>query len=170
LILQPAATTKPEVLGSALYSTLISLVAALGSVMFGFDIAIISGAGPFVQLHFALNDLQLGWGVSSLLFGCMIGAIVIGPITDKFGRKRTLISIALIFAVTSVLSAIAPTFILFVIARIVGGLAVGAASMVSPLYIALRGSWPDGGPEPTRHHLRHRRFLPHQLSAARYRP
>ncbi len=104
--------------------------------MFGFDIAIISGAAPFVQVHFALNELQLGWGVSSLLFGCMIGAIVIGPITDKLGRKRSLISIALIFAVTSILSAIAPSFLLFVIARIVGGLAVGAASMVSPLYIA----------------------------------
>ncbi len=115
---------------------LISIVAALGSVMFGFDIAIISGAGPFVQLHFALDEIQYGWGASSLLFGCMLGAIVIGPIADKLGRKRTLIAIALIFAVTSILSAIAPSFLLFVIARIVGGLAVGAASMVSPLYIA----------------------------------
>jgi SP family arabinose:H+ symporter-like MFS transporter len=136
LIIETAAKVQPDVRGSALYSTLISMVAALGSVMFGFDIAIISGAAPFVQLHFALNELQLGWGVSSLLFGCMIGAIFIGPITDKLGRKRSLISIALIFAVTSILSAIAPSFLLFVIARIVGGLAVGAASMVSPLYIA----------------------------------
>ncbi len=136
MILEPELQTQPEVRGNPRYSTLISMVAALGSVMFGFDIAIISGAAPFVQLHFALNDLQLGWGVSSLLFGCMIGAIVIGPITDKFGRKRALIAIALIFAVTSILSAIVPTFLLFVIARIVGGLAVGAASMVSPLYIA----------------------------------
>jgi SP family arabinose:H+ symporter-like MFS transporter len=136
LTIKTASKVQPEVRGSALYSTLISIVAALGSVMFGFDIAIISGAAPFVQVHFALNELQLGWGVSSLLFGCMIGAIVIGPITDKLGRKRSLISIALIFAVTSILSAIAPSFLLFVIARIVGGLAVGAASMVSPLYIA----------------------------------
>ena len=135
-MIETAARTKPHVSGSTLYSTLISMVAALGSVMFGFDIAIISGAAPFVQVHFALSDLQLGWGVSSLLFGCMIGAIFIGPITDKLGRKRSLISIALIFAVTSILSAIAPSFLLFVIARIVGGLAVGAASMVSPLYIA----------------------------------
>jgi SP family arabinose:H+ symporter-like MFS transporter len=135
-MIETAARTKPHVSGSSLYSTLISMVAALGSVMFGFDIAIISGAAPFVQVHFALSELQLGWGVSSLLFGCMIGAIFIGPITDKLGRKRSLISIALIFAVTSILSAIAPSFLLFVIARIVGGLAVGAASMVSPLYIA----------------------------------
>jgi SP family arabinose:H+ symporter-like MFS transporter len=135
-MIETAARTKPHVSGSSLYSTLISMVAALGSVMFGFDIAIISGAAPFVQVHFALSELQLGWGVSSLLFGCMIGAIFMGPITDKLGRKRSLISIALIFAVTSILSAIAPSFLLFVIARIVGGLAVGAASMVSPLYIA----------------------------------
>jgi SP family arabinose:H+ symporter-like MFS transporter len=135
-MIETAARTKPHVSGSSLYSTLISMVAALGSVMFGFDIAIISGAAPFVQVHFALSELQLGWGVSSLLFGCMIGAIFIGPITDKLGRKRSLICIALIFAVTSILSAIAPSFLLFVIARIVGGLAVGAASMVSPLYIA----------------------------------
>jgi SP family arabinose:H+ symporter-like MFS transporter len=136
LILEASATTQPEVRGNALYSTLISMVAALGAVMFGFDIAIISGAAPFVQLHFALSDLQLGWGASSLLLGCMIGGIAIGPIADKFGRKRTLISIALIFAVTSAVSAVAPTFILFIIARIVGGLAVGGVSMVTPLYIA----------------------------------
>jgi SP family arabinose:H+ symporter-like MFS transporter len=127
---------KPEVRGSAAYSTLISMVAALGAVMFGFDIAIVSGAAPFLQVHFALNDIQFGWSASSLLFGCMIGALGIGRIADRFGRKRTLIAIALVFAVTSVLSGIAPTFTLFVSARIAGGLAVGAASMVAPLYIA----------------------------------
>jgi SP family arabinose:H+ symporter-like MFS transporter len=121
------------------------MVAALGAVMFGFDIAIISGAAPFLQVHFALTDLQLGWGVSSLLFGCMIGGIGIGPIADKFGRKRTLIAIALVFAVTSVVSAIASTFTLLVAARIVGGLAVGAASMVTPLYIAEASPFPVRG-------------------------
>ena len=118
------------------YMLLVSLVAALGGMMFGFDIAIISGAAPFVQEHFRLNELQLGWGVSSLLAGCMLGAMFAGRLADAFGRKRTLVSIALVFAFTSVLTAIAPTFTWFVAARIVGGLAVGAASMVSPLYIA----------------------------------
>jgi len=115
---------------------LVSLVAALGGMMFGFDIAIISGAAPFVQEHFQLNELQLGWGVSSLLAGCMLGAMFAGRLADALGRKRTLVSIALVFAFTSVLTAIAPAFSWFVAARIVGGLAVGAASMVSPLYIA----------------------------------
>ena len=118
------------------YMLLVSLVAALGGMMFGFDIAIISGAAPFVQEHFRLNELQLGWGVSSLLAGCMLGAMFAGRLADAFGRKRTLVSIALVFAFTSVLTAIAPAFSWFVAARIVGGLAVGAASMVSPLYIA----------------------------------
>ncbi len=136
MILETTVKPQPDVRGNPLYSTLISMVAALGAVMFGFDIAIISGAVPFVQAHFGLTDLQIGWGASSLLFGCMIGGIAIGPIADKFGRKRTLISIALVFAVTSIVSAIAPTFFLFVLARIVGGLAVGGASMVTPLYIA----------------------------------
>ncbi len=118
------------------YMLLVSLVAALGGMMFGFDIAIISGAAPFVQEHFQLNELQLGWGVSSLLAGCMLGAMFAGRLADALGRKRTLVSIALVFAFTSVLAAIAPAFSWFVAARIVGGLAVGAASMVSPLYIA----------------------------------
>jgi len=132
------ARTAPQVSGRArpAYMLLVSMVAALGGMMFGFDIAIISGAAPFVQEHFRLNELQLGWGVSSLLAGCMLGAMFAGRLADAFGRKRTLVSIALVFAFTSVLTAIAPEFYWFVAARIVGGLAVGAASMVSPLYIA----------------------------------
>jgi SP family arabinose:H+ symporter-like MFS transporter len=145
LTLEPAATAPPETPGNVFYSTWISMIAALGAVMFGFDIAIISGAAPFLQVHFALTDLQLGWGVSSLLFGCMIGGIGIGPIADKFGRKLTLIAIALVFAITSIVSAIASTFVLLVIARIVGGLAVGGASMVTPLYIAEASPYPVRG-------------------------
>jgi len=80
--------------------------------------------------------LQLGWGVSSLLVGCMFGAMFAGRVADRFGRKRTLVSIALVFGVTSVLTAAATGFGMFVAARFFGGLAVGAASMVSPLYIA----------------------------------
>ena len=130
--------TETRVSGRArpAFMLLVSLVAALGGMMFGFDIAIISGAAPFLQEHFALDELQLGWGVSSLLAGCMLGAVFAGRLADALGRKRALLSIALIFAVTSLLTAVAPTFYWFVAARLVGGLAVGAASMVSPLYIA----------------------------------
>lgn len=132
-----AKTAPPQnVHVSSAYMLLVSMVAALGGMMFGFDIAIISGAAPFVQEHFHLHELQLGWGVSSLLAGCMLGAIFAGRLADAFGRKRTLVSIALVFAFTSLLTAVAPQFYLFVAARFAGGLAVGAASMVSPLYIA----------------------------------
>jgi MFS transporter, SP family, arabinose:H+ symporter len=121
---------------NVVYIFLISIVAALGAVMFGFDVAIISGAAPLVQQHFHLNELQLGWGVSSLLVGCMIGSMFAGRMAEAYGRKRVLLSIALVFAFTSILTAIAPEFSFFVIVRLLGGLAVGAASMLSPLYIA----------------------------------
>ena len=120
----------------SLYILLISCVAALGGMMFGFDVAIISGAAPFVQIHFALSELQLGWGVSSLLAGCMLGAAFAGRCADLYGRRRSLWGVALIFALTSLWTALAATFWSFVAARFIGGVAVGAASMISPLYIA----------------------------------
>ena len=64
------------------YKYLVSLAAAMGGLMFGFDIAIISGTVPFIQKYFALNDLALGWGVSSLLAGCILGALLAGKISD----------------------------------------------------------------------------------------
>lgn len=136
------------------YPFLVSAVAALGGLMFGFDVAIISGAAPFVQEYFHLDELQLGWGVSSLLVGCMFGAMFAGRLADAYGRKRTLLSIALVFGVTSVLTAAASDFRMFVAARFIGGLAVGAASMVSPLYIA----------ETTPHSMRGRLVALNQLA------
>jgi SP family arabinose:H+ symporter-like MFS transporter len=122
--------------GSGLYMFSICSVAALGAVMFGFDIAIISGAGPFVQQYFALNEISFGWGVSSLIIGCMAGALFAGKAADRYGRRSTLLAIALLFALTSIATGMAHSFGVFVVARICGGLAVGAASMISPLYIA----------------------------------
>jgi len=115
---------------------LISLVAAMGGLMFGFDIAIISGAVPFIEEYFNLNELELGWGVSSLLLGCIFGAMFAGKLSDLYGRKRMLIIVALFFAVSCLVTALSTDFIVFVTARLVGGLAVGAASMLSPMYIA----------------------------------
>jgi SP family arabinose:H+ symporter-like MFS transporter len=108
----------------------------MGGLMFGFDIAIISGAVPFIQPYFGWNELQLGWGVSSLLVGAIIGAFVSGIFTDKYGRKRVLIVVALFFAVSCALTAIADSSVLFISARLFGGLAVGAASVLSPMYVA----------------------------------
>jgi sugar porter (SP) family MFS transporter len=104
--------------------------------MFGFDIAIISGAVPFIQPYFGWNELQLGWGVSSLLVGAIIGAFGSGILTDKYGRKKILIVVALFFAVSCVLTALAGSSVIFITARLAGGLAVGAASVLSPMYVA----------------------------------
>jgi sugar porter (SP) family MFS transporter len=110
--------------------------ASLGGILFGFDIAIITGAGPFLKIHFGLDDLGLGWAFSSLLFGCVIGSLFTGRLADRTGRRRALLWAAALFALTSVLTAVAPTFSFFIAARCLGGLAVGAVSILSPLYIA----------------------------------
>ena len=120
------------------YLTLLTVVAALGGLLFGFDIAIITGAGPFIETHFNLQNNQLGLGFSfaSLLFGCMFGAFFSGRITDLYGRKKILAIIALLFALTSLLTGISSSYSMFVTVRFFGGLAVGAVSLLSPMYIA----------------------------------
>ncbi len=112
------------------------IAAALGGVLFGFDIAIITGAGPYLKTHFELSDLTLGWAFSSLLFGCVVGSAITGRLADRSGRKKALLWAAGLFGATSILTASAPSFTLFIAARCVGGLAVGAVSILSPIYIA----------------------------------
>jgi SP family arabinose:H+ symporter-like MFS transporter len=110
--------------------------AALGGLLFGFDIAIITGAGPFLRLHFGLNDLSLGWAFSSLLFGCVLGSLFTGRLADSSGRRPALLWAAVLFAVTSLLTGAAHSLAFFICARLLGGIAVGAVSVLSPLYIA----------------------------------
>jgi SP family arabinose:H+ symporter-like MFS transporter len=118
------------------YVIFLAATAALGGLLFGFDIAIITGAGPFILEHFKLNDLSLGWAFSSLLFGCVLGSLLAGRITDTYGRRKILLGVALLFALTSVATAGAGNFTFFIAARFVGGLAVGGASILSPMYVA----------------------------------
>jgi len=118
------------------YVLFLAVTAATGGLLFGFDIAIISGAGPFLVQHFGLNDLSLGVAFSSLLFGCVIGSGVAGRITDRFGRRRILLIVAVLFALTSVATGLAWSFQSFLVARFLGGLAVGAVSLVSPMYVS----------------------------------
>jgi SP family arabinose:H+ symporter-like MFS transporter len=118
------------------YVVLLSTIAAMGGLMFGFDIAIITGANPFIEAHFHLTKIELGICTSSLLFGCIFGSFFAGRITDTFGRKIILFHVAVLFALTSLATALAPSYIFYTAARFVGGLAVGAASIVSPLYIS----------------------------------
>jgi len=118
------------------YVIFLAATASLGGLLFGFDIAIITGAGPFLTQHFQLSDLSLGWAFSSLLFGCVLGSALAGRLTDFYGRRKILLCVAVLFAVTSVATGFASSFTVFVTARFLGGLAVGAASILSPMYIA----------------------------------
>ncbi len=118
------------------YVTFLAATAALGGLLFGFDIAIITGAGPFISEYFKLSDLSLGWAFSSLLFGCVIGSIFAGRITDFYGRRRILLCVSVLFALTSVATGEASSFTFFIVARFIGGLAVGGASILSPMYVA----------------------------------
>src|SRR5205823_14354340 len=92
---------------------------------------------PFYETYFRLNSQELiGWANSCALIGCLIGSIVSGFVSDRFGRKKLLIVSALLFTVSSVLTGWAWSFGLFIIWRILGGIAIGIASNVSPTYIA----------------------------------
>ena len=118
------------------YVIFLGSTAALGGLLFGFDIAIITGAGPFLSKEFALGDLGLGWAFSSLLFGCILGCFFAGRLTDRYGRKKLLILVAVLFALTSLATALAPSFTMFITARFLAGLAVGGVSLLSPMYVA----------------------------------
>jgi MFS transporter, SP family, arabinose:H+ symporter len=110
--------------------------AALGGLLFGFDIAIITGAGPFLSRHFHLSPLGLGWAFSSLLFGCVLGSAVTGWIADHRGRRGPLLWVAVVFTLTSIGTGLAPSYAVFIAARMVGGVAVGAVSVLAPMYIS----------------------------------
>jgi MFS family permease len=123
--------------GSLAYVIWISLVAAMGGLLFGYDWVVIGGAEPFYEAYFDLTDPYLiGWAMSAALIGCLLGSIISGGLSDKFGRKKLLLTAAVLFAVSSVFTGLAATFPLFVVWRMIGGVAIGMASNLSPMYIA----------------------------------
>ncbi len=119
------------------YIWTISLVAALGGLLFGYDWVVIGGAKPFFERFFELTSASAkGWANSCALIGCLVGALAAGALSDRLGRKRLLTAAALVFIVTSIGNGLAPTFAVFVAWRMLGGTAIGLASNLSPMYIA----------------------------------
>lgn len=114
----------------------LTLVVALGGLLFGYDTAVISGATEALQSYFQLTPAELGFAASSALIGCVLGAIVAGDFSSRYGRRGALKIAALLFLISAVGSAIPESYWTFVIYRIIGGVGVGIASMVSPMYIA----------------------------------
>jgi MFS transporter, SP family, arabinose:H+ symporter len=118
------------------YLLTISLVTALGGLLFGFDISVISGTIPFLQDFFELNEAMKGWVVSSALIGCIIGASYSGRLGDYFGRKKVLLVVSILFGISAIGSGLANSIPTFITYRILGGIAVGGASVLAPMYIA----------------------------------
>ena len=115
---------------------IVSSIAAIGGLLFGYDTAVIAGAIGSIETKFNLSPVLTGWAASSAIWGCILGAMSAGYVSDTFGRKKILIATALLFALSAIGSAIPQNLNQFVIARFVGGVGVGAASMLSPMYIS----------------------------------
>ncbi len=118
------------------YVIFLAGIAAISGFLFGFDTAVINGVLFFLRRQFALDNFQLEIAASSLLLGCLLGAAGASLIGDRLGRRKSLLFAALLFAVSTVGAALAHSLIVFSIGRLVGGLAIGLASCLTPVYIA----------------------------------
>ena len=119
------------------YVWAVSLVAAMGGLLFGYDWVVIGGAKPFYEEYFSLSTpFQIGWAMSSALVGCLAGSVASGVMSDRLGRKRLLLLSAILFTVSAVGTALAASYTTFIWLRIVGGAGIGLASNLSPMYIA----------------------------------
>ena len=114
----------------------ISLIVALGGFLFGFDAGIISGVMSYVGPEFDLTEIQAGWVVSSPSFAAMLSMLFSGRISDVIGRRKLLIIIALLYAVSAIFSAVAVSYEMLYVSRMIGGFAFGAALVIAPIYIA----------------------------------
>ena len=122
--------------GNTGYLAMVCIVASLGGLLFGFDTAVISGTVGMVETQFELSKLELGWFTSSALVGCILGAMMAGVLGDKYGRKPVLIIAAALFFISALGCTIPPSFKALYSVRIIGGIGVGIASVLSPLYIS----------------------------------
>jgi SP family arabinose:H+ symporter-like MFS transporter len=121
---------------SSFFLVSITVIATMGGLLFGFDMAVISGVLPFIKQQFALSSVAEGWFVSSALVGCIIGVSFSGELSDRLGRKKMLMVAAVLFFVSAVGTALSTGYMLLILARMLGGTGVGVASIVAPLYIS----------------------------------
>jgi len=112
------------------------LVATLGGLLFGYDTGVISGAIDFLTAHFQLDVVMRGWASGCVLIGCATGVVMVGPISDRFGRKRALMLAAVLFLASALGTAVPRDIWTFIIFRFLGGIGIGIASMSTPMYIA----------------------------------
>ncbi len=113
-----------------------AIVAALGGFLFGFDTAVISGVEKSIQQLWALDDFRHGFTIASALIGTVVGSLIAGAPAEKFGRKKVLQAIGLLYLVTSTVTALTSSWEVFVLFRFLGGIGVGASSVVGPMYIS----------------------------------
>ena len=132
----PALDLGAPARGSRWYLVRLCFVASLGGFLFGFDTAVISGTVDMVELQYRLNKFLVGWFGSSALVGCILGAAVAGWLSDRHGRKPTLIVASILLFVSALYSMIPQTFNILTWARLVGGVGVGIASVIAPMYIS----------------------------------
>lgn len=114
----------------------IALIVALGGLLMGFDASVISGVIKFIEPEFGLSKLQLGWSVASLTLTSTLAMMLAGPLSDRIGRRAVLRYAAILYAISAIGSALAPSFLFLVIARMIGGFGVGASLILAPMYIA----------------------------------
>jgi len=131
-----AIENKKVIRKHSLYLYLVCLVAALGGFLFGFDTAVISGTISLVKTDFNLSPVSEGWFVSCALLGCIMGVSFSGKLSDNYGRKIVLIISAVLFLASAIGCMTSGSFAFLIIFRLIGGLGIGVASMVSPLYIS----------------------------------
>lgn len=128
--------SAPEMTSEMRYAIRVALTVALGGFLMGFDASVISGVVTFIESEFDLDKIELGWSVASLTLTATLAMMVSGPLSDRLGRRPVLKIAAVLFAISAVASGVAPSFITLVAARMLGGLGVGAALIVAPMYIA----------------------------------
>ncbi len=122
--------------GRNAYVVFVCAIAALGGLLFGYDTAVIAGAIGFLQTHFSLDPAMKGWAAASALLGCVLGVSIAGIFSDQAGRRKTLLLSAVLFLISAAGTALAGSFAVFIVFRILGGVGIGIASMASPMYIA----------------------------------